>query len=95
MALSYRGEQVTLFRNAKAYATYSIGQAQPFGDDAMVLLGLRYTGAMGEIGFFTGTIEDARIYDRALNAEQIAALAPPSAVRSETAGVVDFYRWPR
>ena len=40
----------------------------------MVLLGLRYIGEAGEIGFFTGAIEEARIYDTALSAEQIAAL---------------------
>ena len=76
LAITYRGDRVTLFRNGKEYAAYAMGQAQPFGDDAMVLLGLRYIGEMGEIGFFTGAIEDARIYDTALNAEQIAALAP-------------------
>ena len=72
----YHGNRVTLFRNGQEYAAYSIGQAQSFGDDAMVLLGLRYIGEMGEIGFFSGAIEDARIYDTALSAEQIAALVP-------------------
>jgi len=74
LAISYRGEQVTLFRNGQEYATYTIGKAQSFGDDAMVLLGLRYIGGMGEIGFLSGAIEDARIYDTALDARQIAAL---------------------
>ena len=76
LAISYRGDRITLFRNGKEYATYAMGQAQSFGDDAMVLLGLRYIGETGEIGFFAGAIEEARIYDTALNAEQIAALAP-------------------
>ena len=76
IAITYHSNRVTLFRNSREYATYAMGQAQPFGDDAMVLLGLRYIGAMGEIGFFSGAIEDARIYDRALNADQLAALRP-------------------
>ena len=76
LAITYRGDQVTLFRNGKEYAVYPIGQAQSFGDDATVLIGLRYIGEMGEIGFFTGTIEDVRIYDTALTAQQIGALVP-------------------
>ena len=74
VAITYRGDLVTLFRNGKEYAAYSIGQPQTFGDDAMVLLGLRYLDAVSESGFFTGAIDDARIYDTALSAEQIAAL---------------------
>ena len=76
LAITYRGDRVTVFRNGREYAAYRIVQPQSFGGDAMVLLGLRYIGGMGEIGFFTGAIEDARIYDVALKAEQIAALVP-------------------
>jgi len=76
IAITYHGERVTLFRNGREYASYAIGKAQPFGDDAMVLLGLRYIGADGEIGGFSGAIEDARIYDTALSAAQIQALVP-------------------
>jgi len=76
LAVTYEGDRVALFRNGKAYASYSIGQAQSFGEDAMVLLGLRYIGEMGEIGFVTGAIEDVRLYDVALKADQIAALVP-------------------
>ena len=74
IAICYRGSQVTLYRSGKEYATYPMGAAQPFGEDAVVLFGLRYIGSMGEIGFFAGVIEDARIYDKALTAEQIRAL---------------------
>jgi len=76
LAITYRGDRVTLFRNGKEYAVYPIGRAQSFGDDATVLIGLRYIGEMGEIGFFTGAIEDVRIYDTALSAQQIGALVP-------------------
>jgi hypothetical protein len=76
LAIRYSGNQVTLFRNGREYAAYAVGHAQSFGEDAMVLLGLRYIGEMGEIGFFSGAIEEARIYDVALSADQLAALAP-------------------
>ena len=76
VAISYHGDRVTLFRNGAEYAAHSIGKGQAFGDDTVVLLGLRYLGEMGEIGFFTGAIEEARVYDTALSTGQIAALAP-------------------
>jgi len=48
LAIVYRGKEVSLYRNAGRYAAYEVEQAQPFGGDAMVLIGLRYVGAMGE-----------------------------------------------
>jgi hypothetical protein len=75
VAIVYRGRHITIYRNAREYASYEI-KDQPFGADAMVLIGLRYVGGMGEIGFFKGAIDDARIYDSALSAEQLAALKP-------------------
>jgi len=76
VAITYHGKRITLYRNGARYAAYDVGQPQSFGDDAMVLIGLRYIGQMGEIGPFVGAIEDARIYGAALAAEQIAALKP-------------------
>ena len=76
LAIVYQGRGITLYRNARKYAAYEVKQPQPFGDDAMVLIGLRYVGAMGEIGFLRAAIEDARIYGLALSAELIAALRP-------------------
>lgn len=57
LAITYRGNRVTLFRNGKEYAAYSMGQPQAFGDDATVLLGLRYLSASDETGFFSGSME--------------------------------------
>ncbi len=76
LAIIYQGNHVTILRNGQKITDYEISQPQPFGDDAMVLLGLRYVGEMGEIGFLTGSVDDARIYDRALTVAQIAALKP-------------------
>ena len=76
IAVAYKGKQIAICRNGKPYASYAIAQPQPFGRDASVLIGLRYVGHMGEIGFFAGAIEEARIYDAALDAGTIAALEP-------------------
>ena len=76
IAIVYRGCDVTLYRNGVRYAAYRIAAPQSFSDDATVLLGLRYLGGMGPIGFLHGAIDEARIYDTALDGPAIAALAP-------------------
>jgi hypothetical protein len=76
IAAAYRGNVVTLYRDGVEYARYVVESPQSFGDDAKVLLGLRYVGSMGEIGFLAGTMEDARVYDTALDTEAIRALKP-------------------
>lgn len=79
VAVTYAGNRVALFRDGQPYASYTATQSRQFGTNTTVLLGLRYLGEGGEIGFFTGTIEEARIYDTALSADQIAALVPNQA----------------
>jgi hypothetical protein len=76
VAIAYAGNRISVYRNGQPYARYAAAQARQFGSNTTVLLGLRYLGEMGEIGFFTGAIEEARIYDTALSADQIAALHP-------------------
>jgi hypothetical protein len=76
LALVYRGNEITLYRNGQEYAAYTIDAPQPFGADGMALLGLRYIGEGGEIGYLKGAIDDVRIYDRALTAAEVAALVP-------------------
>jgi len=76
IAIVYQGNQVTIYRNGEQYADYTIGEAQSFGNECVVLLGLRHNEAPLENGFFTGAIDDARIYDVALDADQIARLKP-------------------
>ena len=76
IAIVYKGNQISIFRNGNPYATYAVRESQSFGKGTFVLLGLRYLGEMGEIGPFAGAIEDARIYDVALDAKLIAALDP-------------------
>jgi beta-fructofuranosidase len=75
MAIVYRGQEITIYRDAKPYAQYQIDQPQRFGPGSAVVLGLRHLLA-GDRSCFAGTIEDARVYDLALSAEQLAALQP-------------------
>jgi sucrose-6-phosphate hydrolase SacC (GH32 family) len=76
IAIVYRGNEITLYRNGAKYADYAAADAERFGGDSIVLMGLRHLGASPENRFFTGSIDDARIYGVALDAGEIAALEP-------------------
>jgi hypothetical protein len=76
IAIAYKGARVAIFRNGKSYRSYRTERQQTFGPDASVLVGLRYVGGMGTIGFLAGAVEEVRVYDVALDAGQIARLKP-------------------
>ncbi|MEE8452944.1 MAG: GH32 C-terminal domain-containing protein [Thermoguttaceae bacterium] len=90
IAIVYRGKQVTIYRNGAKYADYSVKASERFAADSFVLMGLRHTDAMSSNRFFTGAIDDARIYNVALDAEQIAALKPNVASDPEPYAWWDF-----
>jgi len=75
VAIVYKGNQITVYRNGKEYTRHEIAQPQEFGPDSAVVIGLRHIEA-GDRACFAGAIDDARIYNVALSAEQIAALKP-------------------
>ena len=75
VAIVYHGKAVTVFRNGKEYARHEIAPPQKFGPESAVVLGLRHLEA-GDPACFQGSIDDARVYDVALTADQIAALKP-------------------
>ena len=76
IAIAYQDRQMTIYRNGRRYAQYVMANPpMEFGPQSKVLIGKRHLD-VGEGGRFAGTIDDARIYDRALTAEQIAALKP-------------------
>ncbi|HTQ11058.1 MAG TPA: GH32 C-terminal domain-containing protein [Fimbriimonadaceae bacterium] len=80
MAISYRGREVSVYRNGRLYAHYDMAsEPQEFGEPATVLFGRRHLDAGDPQGSFEGRIRDARIYDVALSQEQIAALRPDEA----------------
>jgi len=64
---------VTAYRNGKPYGTGYMSADKPVSfkaGQARVLFGLRHTG--GGNGQFTGELDDARLYDRALTADEVA-----------------------
>lgn len=75
VAIAYRGRDVLIYRNATVYSQHTIEQAQSFGASSAVVFGLRHLDA-GDGACFAGSIEDARLYGRALAPEQLAALQP-------------------
>jgi sucrose-6-phosphate hydrolase SacC (GH32 family) len=76
IAIVYQGKQITLYRNGRQCASYTAEGSERFGSDSKVLIGLRHIDAALNDRFFTGSIDDARIYGVALDAAQIAALKP-------------------
>jgi len=76
IAIAYKATQIDVYRNGKPYASYAVKAAERFGPDSFVLLGLRHLDARPDGRFFTGSIEDARLYNTALDAAAIAALKP-------------------
>jgi sucrose-6-phosphate hydrolase SacC (GH32 family) len=73
VAVVYRGNEVTTYRDGKLYSRHTIKKPLSFGSDSVLVIGPRH---LGNGDFFAGAIDDARIYDRALTAEQVAALKP-------------------
>ncbi len=90
VAIVYKDKQVTIYRNGHKYAEYTASDSERFGSDCFVLLGLRHTDARPENRFFTGSIDDARIYNMALDAEQIASLRPNQISDPEPCAWWDF-----
>ena len=74
VAIVYKGNVITLYRNGERYARYEVEKGQSFDEYVRVLLGLRYMGGGVEVGFLAGAIEEARLYDKALEAEAIGEL---------------------
>lgn len=73
IAIVYRNRDVVLYRDGKEYARHQISQPQSFGSDSLVMIGPRHRGVDQ---FYAGEIDDARIYDRALSADELATLRP-------------------
>jgi sucrose-6-phosphate hydrolase SacC (GH32 family) len=76
VAIAYKGNQITLYRNGKECSSYTTEGVQRFGTDSLVVMGLRHLDAGAGSRFFTGSIEEARIYDIALDGKTVAALEP-------------------
>ncbi len=76
LAIVYEGKQLTLYRNGEQYDSYEANNVDLLHTkDNFAVFGLRHRGAITGQNF-QGTIEDARIYDRALTVEEIRELKP-------------------
>jgi beta-fructofuranosidase len=89
IAIVYRGNVVSVFRDGLEYARYSMpNPPQSFGPQATVLFGRRHFDARDPEHSFAGRIKDARIYDKPLERETIVALVP-----GKTAGDLKPWAW--
>ena len=81
IAIVYQGRKITIYRNGKKLTSYKIEKPQTFSTQSIVMFGRRHLDTID--ASYHGRIDDARIYDKALNAEQIAKLKPnqPSDVK--------------
>ena len=75
IAIVYKGTDVMIYRKGKIYASYKIEERQTFGPGSIVMFGQRHVGEI-DSDHYQGKIDDARIYDAALTAKQIAKLRP-------------------
>ena len=75
IAIAYAGKNVTVFRDGETYARHTVSQPQSFGPSCVAVLGLRHLQATDR-ACFAGVVADARVYDTALSADELAELEP-------------------
>ncbi|XZE51576.1 LamG-like jellyroll fold domain-containing protein [Planctomycetaceae bacterium SH139] len=76
LAIAYTSERIQIYRNGEPYADYPAENIDLINvDNHIAVFGLRHVGA-GTGTNFSGSIDDARIYDRALTADQLELLEP-------------------
>jgi sucrose-6-phosphate hydrolase SacC (GH32 family) len=77
IALVHRGNEATLLQDGKEITSWKLASEPPvYRKEAYILFGWRHLGAPALNAFFCGSIRDARIYNRPLSAEELAALKP-------------------
>jgi len=77
MAIVYTGENISIYRDGKEYASYKTRNIDLLSNkNNVAVFGLRHIGGDGSIA---GRIDDARIYAKALTADEIRSLAPNKA----------------
>jgi sucrose-6-phosphate hydrolase SacC (GH32 family) len=86
MAIVYKGSQISIYRNGEPYASYEASNEDLLKTQNQAVFGLRHEGAE-PTQTLRGSIEDARIYDKALSAEEIKKLEP------KKESVIKPYAW--
>ncbi len=76
IAVVYRGRQIEIFRDGECYVSYETPQQQTYSPRCDIYLGLRCIFGQKRYGFLQGAIDEARIYNVALDGETIAKLRP-------------------
>ena len=77
MAIVYEGDQISIYRNGENYVSYTAKNIDLLNSkENFAIFGLRHIGGNGSI---VGSIEDARIYGRALSVKEIKSLVPNEA----------------
>jgi beta-fructofuranosidase len=75
MAIVYEGSEIRVYRNGQIYASCSAENIDLLSPpNNIAVFGLRHIGAGG--GYLFGSVEDARIYRKALTVEEIQSLKP-------------------
>ena len=91
IALVYQGKQGTLYRNGSVYGTYPIPEPIAFPSGSSLIIGWRHTGGgPPERAYFRGKVLDARLYDRALAADELAQLKRDAPGGPEPTAWYDF-----
>lgn len=74
MAIVYKGNLITIYRNGEEYSSHKAGNIDLLSSkDSFVVFGIRHVGGNGRVD---SSIDDARIYDKALTIEEIKSLEP-------------------
>lgn len=77
IAIAYHDREVSIYRDGKPYAKYTMGEApKAFGSQAVVMFGRRHIEARDGEKSFAGRIRDARVYAEPLSQDAIAKLQP-------------------
>jgi len=89
MAIVYKGDEILIYRNGEVYASYQAKNIDLLSSkNNIAVFGLRHVGAAG--GRFSGAIEDARIYSKALTVDEIKSLQPNKKSKIEPYAWWDF-----
>lgn len=73
MAIVYKGKQISIYRNGEPYASYEANNEDLLKSQNQAVFGMRHEGA-GPTQTLRGSIEEARVYDKALTADEIKKL---------------------
>ncbi|MBI5832576.1 MAG: hypothetical protein HZB16_09765 [Armatimonadetes bacterium] len=76
LAAVYAGRQVTVYRCDEVVAQGTVEQPAAFGPGTSVVFGLRHRAAGRPDCYFAGSIDEARVYARALTVDELRALTP-------------------